>query len=118
MLFLTHVSNYPRGTSHKVLLLTMFLYFLSPVLGSKTEEYETPSGSLLSRHRTDFWSVIEALLIQDGPFLLVRLTVMMHFEIVHQMLVFFAIKNFLVVALNIYRLWVICWDSRGSQSNL
>ncbi|MCI4384094.1 hypothetical protein PGIGA_G00034550 [Pangasianodon gigas] len=83
------------------------------VLSSRTEECETQTDSLLSRHQTDFWAVIEALLIQDGPFLLVRLTVMIHFEIVHQMLVFFAIKNFLVVALNVYRLWVICWDSRS-----
>ncbi|XP_027012971.2 transmembrane protein 26b [Tachysurus fulvidraco] len=83
------------------------------VLNPNTEEYEAEAGSLLSKHRTDFWSVIEALLIQDGPFLLVRLTVMIHFEIVHQMLVFFAIKNFLVVALSMYRLWVICFDSRA-----
>ncbi|TSK14559.1 Transmembrane protein 26 [Bagarius yarrelli] len=83
------------------------------VLSHKTEECETQPDSLLSRHRTDLWAVIEALLIQDGPFLVVRLTVMIHFEIVHQMLVFFAIKNFLVVALNLYRLWVIWWDSRS-----
>ncbi|XP_060795573.1 transmembrane protein 26b [Neoarius graeffei] len=83
------------------------------VLSSETEEYETQTGSRLSRHRTDFWEVIEALLIQDGPFLMVRLTVMVHFEIIHQMLVFFAIKNFMVVALNVYRLWVIFWDSRS-----
>ncbi|KAG7325560.1 hypothetical protein KOW79_011876 [Hemibagrus wyckioides] len=83
------------------------------VLNSNTEEYETQPDSLLSRHRTDLWSVIEALLIQDGPFLLVRMTVMIHFEIFHQMLVFFAIKNSLVVALNVYRLWVIWWDFRS-----
>ncbi|XP_053366894.1 transmembrane protein 26b [Clarias gariepinus] len=83
------------------------------VLTSPSEDYETQTGSLLSRHRTDFWGVIETLLIQDGPFLVVRLVVMIHFGIIHQMLVFFAIKNFLVVALNVYRLWVICWDSRS-----
>ncbi|GAA6084019.1 transmembrane protein 26b [Tachysurus ichikawai] len=82
------------------------------VLNPNTEEYEAEAGSVLSTHRTDFWSVIEALLIQDGPFLVVRLTVMIHFEIIHQMLVFFAIKNFLVVTLSMYRLWVICFDSR------
>ncbi|KAK3560172.1 hypothetical protein QTP86_034682, partial [Hemibagrus guttatus] len=83
------------------------------VLNSNAEDYETQPDSLLSRHRTDLWSVIEALLIQDGPFLLVRMTVMIHFEIFHQMLVFFAIKNSLVVALNVYRLWVIWWDFRS-----
>lgn len=88
------------------------------MLSSNTAACAEEAGSVFSRHRTDFWSVIEALMIQDGPFLLVRLTVMIHFEIVHQMLVFFAVKNFLVVALNLYRLWVICWDYKASQSNL
>uniref|UniRef100_A0AAY5EDC7 Transmembrane protein 26b n=1 Tax=Electrophorus electricus TaxID=8005 RepID=A0AAY5EDC7_ELEEL len=73
---------------------------------------ERESDSLLSKHRTDFWSVAEALFIQDGPFLFVRLSLMIRFQIFHQMLVCFTIKNFIVVALNVYRLWVIFWDSR------
>ncbi|XP_022060746.2 transmembrane protein 26 [Acanthochromis polyacanthus] len=71
--------------------------------------------SLLSKHGTDIWSVVEALFIQDGPFLVVRLTVMAHYKVFHQMLVFFAIKNFLVVILNFYRLVVICQDFRSSR---
>ncbi|XP_069549025.1 transmembrane protein 26-like [Brachyistius frenatus] len=68
--------------------------------------------SFLTKHSTDIWSIVEALLIQDGPFLVVRLTVMTHFDVFHQMLVFFAIKNFLVVILNFYRLVIICQDFR------
>ncbi|XP_008291562.1 transmembrane protein 26 [Stegastes partitus] len=73
-------------------------------------------ASLLSKHSTDIWSIVEALFIQDGPFLVVRLTVMTYFEVFHQMLIFFAIKNFLVVILNMYRLAVICQDFRPSRS--
>ena len=69
--------------------------------------------SLLSKHSTDIWSIVEALFIQDGPFLVVRLTVMTYFYVFHQMLVFFAFKNFLVVILNLYRLVLICQDSRS-----
>ncbi|XP_042358248.1 transmembrane protein 26-like [Plectropomus leopardus] len=72
--------------------------------------------SLLSKHSTDMWSIVEALFIQDGPFLVVRLTVMTYFDVFHQMLVFFAIKNFLVVILNFYRLIIICQDFRPSRS--
>ncbi|XP_067223597.1 transmembrane protein 26 [Chanodichthys erythropterus] len=67
---------------------------------------------LLSRHSTDIWNIVESLFIQDGPFLVVRLIVMIFFDVFHQMLVFFAIKNFLVVVLNLYRLIVICQDFR------
>ncbi|KAM6997570.1 transmembrane protein 26-like [Tautogolabrus adspersus] len=74
-------------------------------------------GSLFTKHSTDMWNTVEALFIQDGPFLVVRLTVMTYFDVFHQMLVFFAIKNFMVVILNFYRLAVICQDFRPSSSN-
>lgn len=66
--------------------------------------------SLWSNYSTDLWSIVETLFIQDGPFLVVRLTVMTYFGIIHQMLIFFTFKNFLVVILNLYRLAVICQD--------
>lgn len=71
--------------------------------------------SLLKKHSTDIWSVVEALFIQDGPFLAVRLIVMTCYKVFHQMLVFFAMKNFLVVILNLYRLVVLCQDFRPSS---
>lgn len=69
------------------------------------------------KHSTDIWSVIETLFIQDGPFLLVRLTVIIHFRVFHQMLGFFAIKNGLVITLSLYRLAIILLDYRHSMGN-
>ncbi|KAF3708058.1 Transmembrane protein 26 [Channa argus] len=80
-------------------------------------EESTKEVSLLTRYSTDIWSIVEALFIQDGPFLVVRLTVMTYFNVFHQMLGFFAIKNFLVVILNLYRLVVICQNFRLSRAN-
>lgn len=91
----------------------------SKVVNSKPEtecEEGVQEVSLLAKHSTDMWSIVEALFIQDGPFLVVRLTVMTYYKVFHQMLVFFAIKNFLVVILNLYRLVVICQDFRPSSS--
>uniref|UniRef100_A0A667X5K0 Transmembrane protein 26b n=1 Tax=Myripristis murdjan TaxID=586833 RepID=A0A667X5K0_9TELE len=84
------------------------------VMGASSDELSDASASLFSRLRTDIWSTVEALFIQDGPFLVVRLTVMIYFGVVHQMLIFFAIKNFLVVILNIYRLFVLIRDHKAS----
>ncbi len=72
---------------------------------------------VLSRYSTDIWNIVESLFIQDGPFLVVRLIVMICFDVFHQMLVFFAIKNFLVVILNLYRLIVICQDFKPPSSS-
>uniref|UniRef100_A0A3P9I993 Transmembrane protein 26a n=1 Tax=Oryzias latipes TaxID=8090 RepID=A0A3P9I993_ORYLA len=69
----------------------------------------------LRRNSTDIWNIMEALFFQDSPFLVVRLTVMILFETIHQMLVFFAIKNSLVVILNLYRFFVIWHDYRASR---
>ncbi|XP_060896068.1 transmembrane protein 26-like [Labrus mixtus] len=90
------------------------------VVNNKPDSEGEPGAqevSLLSKHSTDIWNIVEALFIQDGPFLVVRLTVMTYFDVFHQMLVFFAIKNFMVVILNFYRLAVICQDFRPSSSN-
>uniref|UniRef100_A0A3Q0RH11 Transmembrane protein 26a n=1 Tax=Amphilophus citrinellus TaxID=61819 RepID=A0A3Q0RH11_AMPCI len=73
--------------------------------------------SLLTKHSTDIWNIVQALFIQDGPFLVVRLSVMTYLKVFHQMLVFFSIKNFLVVALNLYRFVIICQDFRTSIGN-
>uniref|UniRef100_A0A3P9NR45 Transmembrane protein 26 n=1 Tax=Poecilia reticulata TaxID=8081 RepID=A0A3P9NR45_POERE len=70
--------------------------------------------SLWSNRSTDLWSIVEILFIHDGPFLVVRLIVMIHFGTFHQMLVFFAFKNFLVVILNVYRLYILYHDFKLS----
>lgn len=108
---------------HRITVTTInFLLFVSvfpTVVNSKSESEGEPGArqaSLLSKHSKDIWSIVEALFIQDGPFLMVRLTVMTYFDVFHQMLVFFAIKNFLVVILNFYRLAIICQDFRTSRS--
>ncbi|KAM4607162.1 transmembrane protein 26-like [Polymixia lowei] len=92
--------------------MLQFPLHLSVVNSKSDSEGEVQTTSLLTRHSTDIWTIVEALFIQDGPFLVVRLTVMTYFYVFHQMLIFFAIKNFLVVILNLYRLVIICQDVR------
>ncbi|XP_078019781.1 transmembrane protein 26-like [Epinephelus lanceolatus] len=89
--------------------MLQFPLHLSVTTASSGDPSE-PAPSLLSHLRTDIWSTVGALFIQDGPFLVVRLIVMIYYKVVHQMLIFFAIKNFLVVILSIYRLSVLICD--------
>ncbi|XP_046888621.1 transmembrane protein 26b [Hypomesus transpacificus] len=84
------------------------------VLNAPVVQSEGQGGSLLSRLKMDIWSIVGSFFIQDGPFLVVRLTVIVYFNVVHQMLIFFCIKNFLVVILNLYRLFVIICDHKSS----
>ncbi|XP_064173573.1 transmembrane protein 26-like [Anguilla rostrata] len=84
---------------------------------SPDEDAGDASDSLLSRRSTDIWVIMESLFIQDGPFLVVRLLVLIHYQLFHLMLLFFTFKNFLVVILNLYRLAVICYDYRKGSKN-
>ncbi|XP_035001979.1 transmembrane protein 26 [Hippoglossus stenolepis] len=88
------------------------------VMTASSEDLSEPAPSLFSQIRTEVWSTVEALFIQDGPFLVVRLIVLIYFKVIHQMLIFFAIKNFLVVILNIYRLSVLVCDKSSRVSFL
>ncbi|KAG3264856.1 transmembrane protein 26 [Ictidomys tridecemlineatus] len=56
---------------------------------------------------SSLWNIGITLFIQDGPFLVVRLILITYFKVINQMLVFFAVKNFLVVVLHLYRLVVL-----------
>ncbi|KAL7990326.1 hypothetical protein Chor_013756 [Crotalus horridus] len=66
------------------------------------------------RHSADLWNIGISLFIQDGPFLVVRLILMGYFQVVNQMLVFFAAKNILIVMLQLYRLVVLLLDFHAS----
>ncbi|XP_078080545.1 transmembrane protein 26 [Mustelus asterias] len=66
----------------------------------------------LYRYSADLWNITISILIQDGPFFVFRLFLMLHQRIVHQMLLFFTIKNALVLTLQIYRLVLIYVEMR------
>ncbi|KAM9061053.1 transmembrane protein 26 [Sarcophilus harrisii] len=66
------------------------------------------------QYSADLWNIGISLFIQDGPFLVLRLILMIYFKVINQMLVFFAAKNFLVVILQLYRLTVLVLDVQAS----
>ncbi|XP_046275807.1 transmembrane protein 26 isoform X1 [Marmota monax] len=63
---------------------------------------------------SSLWNIGISVFIQDGPFLVVRLILITYFKVINQMLVFFAVKNFLVVVLHLYRLVVLALGFRAS----
>ncbi|KAG7272898.1 hypothetical protein CRUP_009400 [Coryphaenoides rupestris] len=90
----------------------------SPMVNTKPGDEENPDLSLLTKYSKDLWTIVQALFIQDGPFLVVRLIVLIYFKGMEswKMLIFFAIKNSLVVLLNLYRLIIIYQDYRSSTN--
>ncbi|XP_023695956.2 transmembrane protein 26 [Paramormyrops kingsleyae] len=87
--------------------MLQFPFHVTVVIPGSADATEDQSMSCLRRRFSDIWGITESVLTQDGPFLVVRLLVMIKYKVFHQMLVFFTIKNFLVVILNFYRLYAI-----------
>ena len=49
----------------------------------------------------EVWGIMSTLILQDGPFLVMRLYVMISRNVIHQMIVFFTIKNIVVFMLQV-----------------
>ena len=66
----------------------------------------------------DLWGMTITLILQDIPFLLARLYLIIKMDAgytdegsINQMLIFFTLKNALTIILQIYRFFVICLDA-------
>ncbi|KAL3282366.1 hypothetical protein HHI36_005552 [Cryptolaemus montrouzieri] len=55
----------------------------------------------------DVWGIAINITLQDAPFLVFRLLLITHFQIISYMNVFFTCKNTLVILLQLYRLYVV-----------
>ncbi|KAJ8257603.1 hypothetical protein GJAV_G00187580 [Gymnothorax javanicus] len=56
---------------------------------------------------SEVWSLLLTVGLQDGPFLVYRLYLMVQENVLNQLMIFFTCKNILVVLLEIYRILVV-----------
>ena len=63
--------------------------------------------------QTEVWSICVNFLLQDGPFLAVRLYTMIEFKVLTYSIIFFTAKNGLLVMLLVYRLSVLCLERQS-----
>ncbi|CAF3893872.1 unnamed protein product [Rotaria sp. Silwood2] len=62
-------------------------------------------------------SIFITILMQDLPFLILRLIAVIHFEVQSYTTMFFTCKNFLILFLQFYRLWSICMEHIGHEDH-
>ncbi|AWP09343.1 putative transmembrane protein 26-like [Scophthalmus maximus] len=56
---------------------------------------------------SEVWSLLLTVGLQDGPFLLYRLYLMVQEQVLNQLMIFFTCKNILIVLLELYRIFVV-----------
>ncbi|XP_072032150.1 transmembrane protein 26-like [Amphiura filiformis] len=69
----------------------------------------------------EVWSIMSIIVMQDGPFLGMRIYLIYLYGISDQSLIFFSAKNLLVLLLQFYRLWaLLCleWDAEEGRYSL
>uniref|UniRef100_A0A7N6A286 Transmembrane protein 26a n=1 Tax=Anabas testudineus TaxID=64144 RepID=A0A7N6A286_ANATE len=55
---------------------------------------------------SEVWSLLLTVGLQDGPFLVYRLYLMVQEKVLNQLMIFFTCKNILIVLLELYRIYV------------
>ncbi|KAJ8045896.1 Transmembrane protein 26 [Holothuria leucospilota] len=56
----------------------------------------------------EIWSLMITIIMQDGPFLVMRLYLIINRRVFNQMMMFFTLKNLLVFSLQVYRIGILC----------
>ncbi|XP_074650433.1 transmembrane protein 26-like [Tubulanus polymorphus] len=59
---------------------------------------------------TEIWAIATTVLMQDLPFLVLRLLLIVKFKVLSYMNIFFTCKNTLVVLLQVYRGFTLCYE--------
>ncbi|KAI4465153.1 tmem26 protein [Holotrichia oblita] len=63
----------------------------------------------------DVWGIVLNITLQDAPFLVFRLLLITHFNIISYMNIFFTCKNSLVIVLQLYRLHVVYSENKKNK---
>ncbi|XP_071775940.2 transmembrane protein 26 [Centroberyx gerrardi] len=67
---------------------------------------------------SEVWSLLLTVGLQDGPFLLYRLYLMIQEQVLNQLMIFFTCKNILIVLLELYRIFVVQCEQQAGESGL
>ncbi|XP_015592401.1 transmembrane protein 26 [Cephus cinctus] len=99
------------------------MQFTVVLTATKSRKSRLSSGSAIKRKvpsetsccSIDVWGIALNMVLQDGPFLAFRLILIVHYQIVSYMNIFFTCKNTLVILLQLYRLYVVQSESKNKR---
>ncbi|CAG0890064.1 unnamed protein product, partial [Darwinula stevensoni] len=66
----------------------------------------------------DIIAILTTVVLQDGPFLIIRMVLIFHYNVVSYLNIFFTCKNTLVATLQIYRLFVLICEKIRKKHKL
>nr|XP_019944401.1 PREDICTED: transmembrane protein 26-like [Paralichthys olivaceus] len=108
--------------------LMQFPLVLTQTQPLKGESLQNSQGGLLCCTRappsstsccsSEVWSLLLTVGLQDGPFLVYRLYLMVQEQVLNQLMIFFTCKNIVIVLLELYRIFVVQCEQRVEEWGL
>ncbi len=95
------VLTVTKGSKHRAVGITR------TVKESYYQEGEQEDKKACKCCETEVWSILTAMMMQDAPFLAIRLYVMIKNQNLSYSILFFTFKNFLIISMQFYRLGVV-----------
>jgi len=84
--------------------------------GDLSEEEITPHNGCCSCCHEEFPQIFVSLFMQDGPFLILRLFLVLQYQVINGLHLFFLCKNAIVTTLLVYRIVILmCEDEKESE---
>ncbi|XP_038045833.1 transmembrane protein 26-like isoform X2 [Patiria miniata] len=98
--------------------LLQFTLVLTSVSAPRTRAARVTGGrscrGALGCCSNEIWALCITILMQDGPFLGMRLYLLIYHNVINQMMLFFTIKNTMVIVLQFYRMAIVCHGDTSS----
>lgn len=99
------------------------MQFTVVLTATKSRKCRLSSGTTIKRKVSsktsccsiDVWAIAINMILQDAPFLAFRLIIIIHYQIVSYMNIFFTCKNTLVILLQLYRLYVVQSENKSKK---
>lgn len=111
--FLETLNKYARDAKHSQMATNK----KAAAAASSSKCKCMPSCIRFDMLDSEVWSILITLLFQDGPFLALRLTAVIEFNVRTFVTMFFTFKNGIILFLQIYRLSAICSEAKHNQND-
>lgn len=100
------------------------LQFTIVLTDTESKKIRLSSGSIVKEKiqietsccSVDIWGIVLNIILQDGPFLTIRLIMIIHYHIADYSSIFFTSKNILVILLHLYRLCAIQTANKSKRN--
>lgn len=67
---------------------------------------------------TEIWSLIFVFMVQDGPFFIIRLIILLTYDLEKNYMIYFlVVKNFILISIELFRIYIIYINEKNDKTS-